>query len=353
MNTASPPDIPFRGLVEQSLAGIYVIQDEIFQYVNATFAAMIGYTAEEMTGMHLRDSVVPDALEELMRNYHLRISGIQPSIRFRTRGRHKSGHVVHLDVHGSRLIYRGRPAVVGVGINISEQVAQELALQDSRERLRELAAYINSVREEQRAGIARNLHDVLGGMLTSIKLGVQRLERRIEDEDSRAIAADLRQLTQETIQTVRQMSEDLRPGVLDHLGLVAALSASLRQFSERTGASCRLIPEKLELDLPQSRATAIYRICQEALTNIARHAEARHVEIRLLPESGHLRLEVEDDGCGIGIGSMNGSMNATGKRIGLTSMSERARELGGTLEIGNRAEGGTRLCLTVPLEPQA
>jgi len=342
MNEA--PDIPFRGIVEQSLAGMYVIQDEVFQYVNATFAGMLGYTPDEMTGMHLRQAVMPEMQEETVANFHRRVSGEVPSIRYTTVGRHRSGEPVHLEVHGSSVLYRGRPAVVGVGVNVTEQLRQQEALRLSRERLRELAAYINTLREEQRSRIARELHDVVGGMLTSMKLDIQRINRRSDDPELKAIVADLLHLAQESIDTVRTISEDLRPGALDHLGLSAALQAMLRQFSERTEVASQLLADDFDAQLSQARATAAYRICQEALTNIARHAGATQVVVRLASGEGCLTVEIEDNGCGLA------SLTPTGKSIGLVSMAERAREFGGNLASRPGAAGGTCLVLRLPLE---
>ena len=342
MNEA--PDIPFRGIVEQSLAGMYVIQDEVFQYVNATFAGMLGYTPDEMTGMHLRQAVMPEMQEETVANFHRRVSGAVPSIRYTTVGRHRSGEPVHLEVHGSSVLYRGRPAVVGVGVNVTEQLRQQEALRLSRERLRELAAYINTLREEQRSRIARELHDVVGGMLTSMKLDIQRINRRSDDPELKAIVADLLHLAQESIDTVRTISEDLRPGALDHLGLSAALQAMLRQFSERTEVASQLLADEFDAQLSQARATAAYRICQEALTNIARHAGATQVVVRLASGEGCLTVEIEDNGRGLA------SLAPTGKSIGLVSMAERAREFGGNLASRPGTAGGTCLILRMPLE---
>ena len=337
-------DIPFRGIVEQSLAGMYVIQDEVFQYVNATFAGMLGYTPEEMTGMHLRQAVVPEMQEATIANFHRRISGEVPSIRYTTIGKHRTGESVHLEVHGSSVLFRGRPAVVGVGINITEQLQQQEALRQSRERLRELAAYINTVREEQRTRIARELHDVVGGMLTSMKLDIQRINRRTDDPEMKTIVGDLLLLAQESIDTVRNISEDLRPGALDHLGLGSALQAMLHQFSERTEVICQLLAEGFDVQLSQARATAVYRICQEALPNIARHAGATQVIVRLESSAGWLTVEIEDNGRGFT------SLTPTGKSIGLVSMAERAREFGGSLASRPGATGGICLILCLPLE---
>lgn len=340
-------DIPFRGIVEQSLAGMYVIQDEVFQYVNATFAGMLGYTPEEMTGMHLRQAVYPEMQDATIANFHKRVSGEVPSIRYTTIGWHRNREPVYLEVHGSSVIFRGRPAVVGVGINITEQRQQQEALRLSRERLRELAAYINTVREEQRARIARELHDVVGGMLTSMKLDIQRIQRRAEDPELQRIVGDLLLLAQESIDTVRTISEDLRPSALDHLGLRTALEAMLRQFSERTELACELSAAEGDIELSQPRATAVYRICQEALTNIARHAEATRVCLRLSCAAGWLQVEIEDDGRGLL------SLTPTGKSLGLLSMAERAREFGGALSTRPGETGGACLVLRLPMEEDA
>ena len=339
-------DIPFRGIVEQSLAGMYVIQDEVFVYVNATFAGMLGYSRQEMTGMHLRQAVVPELQDEVVGNYHRRVCGEVPSIRYVTVGRHRAGHGVTLEVHGSNVNYRGRPAVVGVGINISDQVRQQDELRQSRERLRELAEYINTVREAQRARIARELHDVVGGMLTSMKLDVHRIGRRTGEPELKGIVGDLLALVQESIDTVRGISEDLRPGVLDHLGLRSALQAALQQFAERTEIACTLEAAGFDAALSQPRETAVYRICQEALTNVARHAGATRVVIRLSTCENNLILEIEDNGCGLS------SITPTGKSIGLLSMAERAREFGGSLVSRPGQAGGACLVLNMPMAEQ-
>ena len=177
-----------------------------------------------------------------------------------------------------------------------------------------------------------------------MKLDIQRINRRSDDPELKAIVADLLHLAQESIDTVRTISEDLRPGALDHLGLSAALQAMLRQFSERTEVASQLQAEGFDAQLSQARATAAYRICQEALTNIARHAGATQVVVRLASGEGCLTVEIEDNGCGLA------SLTPTGKSIGLVSMAERAREFGGNLASRPGAAGGTCLILRLPLE---
>lgn len=336
-------DFPFQAIVEQSLAGIYVLQDERFQYVNSTWADLVGYSAEQMLGRHLRHFVPADFLPEVLRLYHLRLANDPPSIRFITRGLHRDGRTILIEVHGSRMLYRGRPAVAGIGVDVTERLRNEQALQDSRASLQDLSAYSQAQLEQQRGRYARELHDVLGGMLSSVKMDVTRIQRRADSPELQQISAGLLCLAQDCIDTVRRISDELRPGVLDHLGLAAALRQALEEFGQRyeLGQQVELVFD--DALLSPRRATAVYRIVQEALTNIARHAAAGRVELKMWTEAGQLRMVLSDDGRGFEPGRVRP------RALGLLSMSERARELGGTLEVHSEAGVGSRVSLTLPL----
>ncbi len=342
-------EIPFQGIVEQALAGVYVVYDERFRYVNETFAAMFGYRVDEMDGMHMRDLVTLDSGDDVMDKYRQRISGESLSIRYKTTCRHKDGRVVHLEIHGSRVLFRGEPALSGMAIDITEHVAREDELERSRGQLRELARYINTAREEQQALFAREVHDVLGGMLSSIKMDVARISRRAASpglEDIRDISADLLVLTQDTIDAARQIADESRPRALDSLGLLPALSEMFQKFGTRAGIAVSLRVEGAEPALPAAHAIQCYRIVQEALTNIVRHAGAGHVLLRIDARSDSLEIEVVDDGCGI----VHDKSTRVG--IGLLSMTERAHEMGGLLRIARGQSSGTSISLWVPLAGQ-
>jgi two-component system sensor histidine kinase UhpB len=346
MSNALPPntdEFPFQAMVEQSLAGVYVLQDECFQYANPTWSALVGCTPEQMVGRHLRDFVPPDFLPEVLRLYHLRLAGDPPSIRFITRGLHVDGRTILIEVHGSRMMFRGRVAVAGVGVDVTERMHNEQALHDSRARLQELSAYSQGQLELQRARYSRELHDVLGGMLSSVKMDVTRIQQRANTDELKQISGALHALTRECIDTVRRMSESLRPGALDHLGLGAALRETLDDFAQRHEVSHVL---DLSLDdtlVSPRRATAVYRIVQEALTNVARHAQASQVCLCLWAEAGNLCLRFSDDG--VGFDNAKPRRNA----MGLLSMSERARELGGNLSVSSEPAAGTQIHLSLPL----
>ena len=338
------PDIPYQAIIEQSLAGIYVLQDECFCYANATFAAVAGYTPEEMIGRHVSEFVQPDFIEAVLQSYRRRLVGNPPSERFVSRARHKDGRTILIEIHGTRTIYKGRYAMAGIGIEATERIRNEEELRHSREQLQQLTAYTTAKLEEQRRLFARDVHDELGGMLTALKMDVTRVMRRVEGNELSEMTRGLLTLTQQTIDAVKRISEELRPSALDHLELPVAITRDLEAFTRRSGIAHALDAGRAStLRLSPKRATAIYRIFHEGLTNVARHSQARAVHVALLLEADHFVLDLRDDGCGFDVGETRD------RSLGLLHMRERAREIGGSLRIDASPKAGTRLVLTAPL----
>lgn len=338
-------DVPFRGIVEQSLAGIYVVLDERFMYANDIFAGMFGYSREEFIGRRMVDCVTPDSAAEVMQNYRRRISGEVQTIHYFTKGLRKDAKIVHLELHASRVACRGRPALAGVALDVTERVKAQEALRRSREKLRELAQHGNKAREVERARLSREVHDVLGGMLTSAKFDLSRIVKRTTgegQEELHRIATGLVELMQETIDTARSISDEMRPISLDLLGLVATLRQALERFSARHQVAVEVQAPETPLLIDPVAATQVFRIVQEALTNVARHAEATRVLLQIEDGADALTLRLTDNGRGID--------NTEHRRgaIGLFGMSERAREIGATLEVLPLAEGGTQVLLSLP-----
>lgn len=227
----------------------------------------------------------------------------------------------------------------------------EEQLRESHEQLRALSTYLQTVREEERTRIAREVHDELGQALTSCKLDLSwiagKLPRELKPllEKTRTLSAHI----DSTIQMVRRISAELRPGVLDHLGLAAALEWQANEFQNRTGIRCDVQAELPDVQLEQDLSTALFRIFQETLTNIIRHAGATQVKVNLKVNEGRIILEVEDNGRGISRAEVNNT-----KSMGLLGMRERAALLGGTFKIGRVGRpGGTRLTVTLPLPADA
>ncbi|HTJ45157.1 MAG TPA: GAF domain-containing protein [Kofleriaceae bacterium] len=225
-------------------------------------------------------------------------------------------------------------------------IAIERRLLDDRQRA--LSARLEAVREDERTNIAREIHDELGQSLTALKMDLAWIARRARDPSAAdAIAAKLDEMsraTDEIVGSVRRISAELRPGILDDLGLRAAIEWQAEEFERRTGVRTVVKAEIGELRLERGLATTVFRIYQEALTNVARHAGATRVDVSLSLEKGNLRLEVVDDGVGVPAGGPRSGA------LGLLGMRERALRAGGDCLIERIAGRGTRVRVTVPLK---
>jgi len=231
----------------------------------------------------------------------------------------------------------------------SQHRRAEEQLRESHRQLRALSVYLQTVREEERTRIAREVHDELGQALTSCKLDLSWIASKLP-RDLKPLLEKARALTSHidsTIQTVRRISSELRPGVLDHLGLVAALEWQANEFQNRTGIQCDVSNNLKEMPLDQDLSTTLFRIFQETLTNVIRHAGATRVFVDLTQADERITLEVKDNGRGISRKDVS-----NGKSMGLLGMRERAALLGGMFRISRLVRGhGTRVCVSFPLRP--
>jgi PAS domain S-box-containing protein len=229
-----------------------------------------------------------------------------------------------------------------------EQYEQAI-LRQQRE-LRELSARVLEAREEEKTLLARELHDELGQLLTALKMDLAVLRDRLPAGGGELPerAAKMDALLDRTVNSVRRISAELRPLMLDDLGLADGIAWLVEDFSSRSGVRTTLsMPEGGGLEgLERNVANTLYRVLQESLTNVARHAGAQHAWIALAAEGNHVRLEVEDDGRGIADEDL-----ARPRSLGLKGMRERVLYLGGTLEIGRAVRGGTRVAVRVPRLP--
>lgn len=218
------------------------------------------------------------------------------------------------------------------------------------EQLRALSARIEAAREEERTGIAREIHDQLGQSLTVLKMDLAWISRRATSAEGIAPAvlvekvSELSSMTDEIIGQVRRISAELRPGVLDDLGLVAALSWQTREFEKRTGIRCSLRVELPDEAVRSELSTTVFRVLQEALTNLVRHAQAGQVDVRLAEDDDALVLEVSDDGKGIRLEDIRDP-----RSLGLVGMRERVRRVGGSASFAPRDDRGTAITFRLPL----
>ncbi len=212
-------------------------------------------------------------------------------------------------------------------------------------RLRQMSSHVLTAQEEERTRIARELHDDTAQALTSVLVRLRLLERSADDKRLRLGLAELRDLTVETLEGVRRLAIDLRPPMLDDLGLEAAIQSHVQDFSARWQINVNFTSSGLGR-LPPNVELVLYRIVQEALSNVAKHASASRVETRLSRKGRTLRLLVEDDGCGFDVEAAKGSRQSG---LGLFGMEERLALIGGTLRVESSPGKGTRLSAEVPL----
>ena len=240
-------------------------------------------------------------------------------------------------------------------IELERRVAQRTAdlsaaneeLRQSHVALQRLSSHLTSVREEERRSVARDIHDELGASLTALQLELNWLQKRLVNQESQPAAlqaklAGMVDMTQTAMGAVRRILTDLRPGVLDHLGLWAALEWLLQDFQARSGVQCRYdcSAELERCRLPRDAEIAVYRIAQEVLTNVSRHAEANCVDLKVCSRGPDLLIAIRDDGRGM-------QLPAKATSFGLLGMQERARALGGIVHIDSTPGAG--VCVTLQL----
>jgi PAS domain S-box-containing protein len=251
----------------------------------------------------------------------------------------------------SQAVEQGQRYYTVILRDITVRKRHEDELKRQQQELRELSARVLEAREEEKTRIARELHDELGQLLTALKMDLSWMRERMDGSAELAQkAAEMSGMLDQTVTATRRISADLRPLMLDDLGLADATSWLVEDFGKRSGIDCRIqLPESGALDeLSSSVATALYRAVQESLTNIARHAQAKRAWVLFAVDNGSMQVEIEDDGRGITPDDL-----AKARSLGLKGMRERITYLGGSLEIAPAPRGGTRLRLRVPLKGEA
>jgi PAS domain S-box-containing protein len=344
----------FRALVDASPVAIWVTNpDGGLRYANQAYLAFFGVSRQEARGGAWKPLIHPEEAPAYLGAFAEALARQAP-FEAEARVRRHDGEWrwvasqarPHHDAAGRFLGY------VGLSPDVTEHLRTEAALRASRAELAALAGRLDAALEEERARIAGDLHDELGQLLTALKMDLRAMERRLEAVDGPDGAAlleqamDASELASRAITTVQEIAAELRPGVLGPLGLEAALEQEARQFARRSGVDCRLETTGLVPPLSAEVAMALYRIAAEALTNVARHAEAAHVTLRLELDGEAVLLRIDDDGRGIDPAHL-------GPALGLTSMRQRAERLGGAVQVGRRAGGGTVVAARLPLGAMA
>jgi two-component system sensor histidine kinase UhpB len=321
-----------------------------YPYLSEGCAALLGLSAAELQAQPSRflDLIVPDDRQSYLDTMHASASELT--------GWNWEGRI-WIDAYNDQkwINLRSTPRALGelpgsvqwdgIMTNITESKREQLEVTRSRARLAELTAHIEQVKEQERTRIAREIHDDLGGNLTAIKMALMMLTQRLPADlpQLRERADYVDALVDRTIEAVHRISLDLRPSMLD-FGLVAALEWQSREFEKQNGIACTFSSSDKEIDLSLDQATALFRIFQEALTNIAKHARASAVTVRLQCVRRQLVLTITDNGVGIAQADRSKPQS-----FGLRGMSERAKALGGTMALAFGPEGGTMVTIKIKL----
>ncbi len=258
-----------------------------------------------------------------------------------------NGNRLEVDVILTPVIINGQVAEQLIIRNITDRKKYEKNLKDSRDKLRQLSSYLQTIREEERAHIAREIHDELGQMLTGLKLNLAMVERRLRNPSSEILARikEMTAMVDDTIKVVRRIASELRPEILDDLGLLAAIEWQAQEYGKRSGVRMFLQFEPEDFTVDKQRATTIFRIFQETVTNVMRHAHASEVFITLSRRKEGIELIVEDNGVGIDLQEVEKQQS-----LGLMGIRERAHAWNGTVEIKGVPGEGTRVRVWIPEE---
>ncbi len=336
----------YRNLVERANDGIVIIQDGIMKYLNPRLAEMGGYTVQESTGTPFTDYLHPAERHIVIDRYNQRLSGENVEPIYETVLKRKDGSAINVEINASIISYEGRPADLVLVRDITERKHTEEQLRASRQQLRSLSDHLQSVREEERTNLARDIHDELGQLLTALKIDLSRLAKEFppDQESSLEKTRSMSKLVDMTIQKVKSISAELRPSLLDDFGLVAAMEWQVGEFQKLTGIRIEISIKPDDIVLDSDRSTVLFRIFQELLTNVARHADATKVKASLIEEADKIVLTLKDNGRGI-----TNEQISNPRSFGLLGIRERVRSWQGEFKTSGIPSKGTTAVVIIPL----
>lgn len=323
---------------------VFSKKDFIVLEINASAITHYGYTRDEFLQMNVKDLRPPEDLLKFEEKFKETIAtggylGIWRHVK-------KTGEMIDVEVSGHEIIYRDTPARLVLCNDVTEKLKAEENLKRSYEEIRQLASNIEKIREQEKIKIAREIHDELGQQLTGLKMDISWLSKKLKPDEKilQDKVREVMQLLDETVKSVRRIASELRPGMLDDLGLVAAMEWQSEEFEKRSGIKVEFAHSLANDNLPPNLSTGLFRIYQESLTNVARHAQAHNVTSSLYQIDGEVVLQISDDGKGFDAREM-----ATKRTLGLLGMKERTMMMGGKYEIISNPGNGTTVVVSVPV----
>ncbi len=346
-------ELKYATLVEDALIGVYIQQDGKIEFANDKFADIYGYSRDELCGMGSLDLVYPEDRPLVKKLREKRLRGEKVPAEYESRGLKKNGEIIWVMRSFSQITFKGRPAISGIVADISKRRRAEEALRKSDKELRVLSNQLLSAEEKERKRIARELHDGIGQALSAIKFSVEnalmQLRAAADPTDLGSLEAVI-PLTRKTIEEVRRIVKDLRPSILDDLGILATIQWFCREFqSVYAGIRIETTIDVEENQVPLHLKTTIYRIMQEALNNVAKHSQANFVQLLLKKSESRLGLNISDNGRGFNLDRAM-ALKTSRRGFGLASMRERAELSGGSFSIHAAPGEGTTIRIDWPAE---
>lgn len=335
-------------VVENSLTGIFIVQEGKIVFCNQRFADMYGYDFKELIGMESLDLVAPQDRSTVASLREKRLKGDILPTEYEIRGIRKDGKIIWTIRRNTLIKYHGKPAILGNSIEISERKNVESRLKKSEKILRFLSAQLLQAHENERKRIARELHDTIAQNLAGIKFYLSHKIESIGDDRFLSLKAlqPAVEMADRSIREVRRIITDLRPPCIDDLGILATINWHCRQFKKKyPGITIVQEFEIDECDVPDPLKLIIYRVLQESLNNVAKHSGADKVKLVIKKELNTLVFMVEDNGSGFDIINALSPKQAE-KGWGIIGMKERTELSGGCFSIESSVEKGTKVLIS-------
>jgi len=344
-------ELRYRLLFKKNPMPMWVYDIETLKFLAVNFAAIktYGYTIDEFLSMTIQD-IRPEEDIPILENY---LGNIRKSFQNAGVWRHekKDGTIIDVEIVSHEIDFDGRLARLVLSNDVTEKKRAEDELKTSREQLRQLAGYLQNIREEERSAIAREIHDELGQVLTSLKMNLIFVDKKISTNGGEinvpALHKEISGMTSvidDSVKRVRKIITELRPEMLDQLGLISALEWQAKEFITKSGIDCILVNNFGEAEVNRNVSIAVYRIFQEALTNVMRHSKATRVDVKIGRNNNHLEFEILDNGVGFEL------KENKSKTFGVLGMKERAIILGGDFKVENIKPSGTKIIVNIPLD---
>ncbi len=340
-------EIKYKTVLDNSLAAIYMFQDGgHFSYVNPRMVNLLGYDSEEeILGRPFWEIISPYDQEKVkQRGLERETKEIHPR-RYKFRMTKKNGDEIWVDMRASHASYLGRPAAVGNFIDITREIKAE-------EQVRQLSRRLIEAIEEERRSLANDIHDEFGQLLTLLQFDIEALQNSLPptSTESADICTKVMVQIQHIAETVRDTTSRLRPDMLDHLGLVPTLQWYINDIKgRRPEMVIRFQSIGLKKRMPPEIELALYRVFQEGMNNISKHARASQVNLQLTYNHPNIIFMIKDDGCGFSINEDGMPADGHRKSIGLLSMKERVTSLGGSMNVHSTPGKGTTLRIKIPI----